>query len=76
VPEHRGHADLVTLMMMLGKQQINSIWVEAGANLAGALLQAGLVDELIVYLAPKLLGADARGCACCRGWKRWPMHPF
>ena len=61
VPEHNGHADLVMLMMMLGKQQINSVWVEAGAELAGALLNAGLVDELVVYLAPKLLGSDARG---------------
>ncbi|WP_130099186.1 bifunctional diaminohydroxyphosphoribosylaminopyrimidine deaminase/5-amino-6-(5-phosphoribosylamino)uracil reductase RibD [Siccibacter turicensis] len=61
VPEHNGHLDLVLMMMQLGKRQINSIWVEAGATLAGVLLQAGLVDELIVYLAPKLLGDDARG---------------
>ncbi|UXY09966.1 bifunctional diaminohydroxyphosphoribosylaminopyrimidine deaminase/5-amino-6-(5-phosphoribosylamino)uracil reductase RibD [Kosakonia sp. ML.JS2a] len=67
VPEHNGHADLVTLMMLLGKQQINSVWVEAGANLAGALLQAGLVDELIIYLAPKLLGSDARGLCVLPG---------
>jgi diaminohydroxyphosphoribosylaminopyrimidine deaminase/5-amino-6-(5-phosphoribosylamino)uracil reductase len=60
VPEHNGHLDLVVLMMLLGKQQVNSIWVEAGPTLAGALLQAGLVDELIVYIAPKLLGSDAR----------------
>lgn len=61
VPEHNGHPDLVVLMMLLGKQQVNSIWVEAGPTLAGALLQAGLVDELIVYVAPKLLGNEARG---------------
>lgn len=61
VPEHNGNLDLVVLMMQLGKQQINSIWVEAGPTLAGALLQAGVVDELIVYVAPKLLGSDARG---------------
>ncbi|XTZ37481.1 bifunctional diaminohydroxyphosphoribosylaminopyrimidine deaminase/5-amino-6-(5-phosphoribosylamino)uracil reductase RibD [Salmonella enterica] len=67
VPEHNGHADMVTMMMLLGKQQINSVWVEAGANLAGALLQAGLVDELIVYLAPKLLGSDARGLCMLPG---------
>jgi diaminohydroxyphosphoribosylaminopyrimidine deaminase/5-amino-6-(5-phosphoribosylamino)uracil reductase len=60
VPEHNGHLDLVVLMMLLGKQQVNSIWVEAGPTLAGALLQAGLVDELIVYIAPKLLGMRAR----------------
>ena len=36
IPEHKGHLDLVVLMMQLGKQQINSIWVEAGPTLAGA----------------------------------------
>ncbi len=55
--------DLVLLMMQLAKRQINAIWVEAGAQLAGALLQAGLVDELIVYMAPKLLGNN--GLALC-----------
>lgn len=54
------HLDLVVLMMHLGRRQINSLWVEAGAGLSGALLSAGLVDELILYQAPKLLGADAR----------------
>ena len=67
IPEHKGHLDLVVLMMQLGKQQINSIWVEAGPTLAGALLQAGLVDELIVYIAPKLLGSDARGLCTLPG---------
>ena len=67
VPEYNGRVDLVSMMMLLGKQQVNSIWVEAGANLAGALLQAGLVDELIVYLAPKLLGTDARGLCVLPG---------
>lgn len=61
VPLHNGRLDLVVMMMLLGKRQINSLWVEAGATLGGALLQAGLVDELIVYVAPKLLGNDARG---------------
>lgn len=53
--------DLTALMKKLAEKQINTLWVEAGASLAGALLQAGLVDELIVYIAPKLLGSDARG---------------
>lgn len=61
VPEQGSGLDLVALMMILGRQQINSVWVEAGATLAGALLQAGVVDELIVYLAPTLLGNQARG---------------
>lgn len=53
--------DLVLLMMQLGKRNINTVWVESGAHFAGALLEAGLVDELIVYIAPKILGDDARG---------------
>ena len=61
VPEVNNKLDLVAMMLLLGQRQINSIWVEAGATLAGALLRAGLVDELIVYLAPKLLGNAARG---------------
>lgn len=75
VPEHNGHLDLVVLMMQLGKQQINHIWVEAGANLAGALLQAGLVDELIVYLAPKLLGSDARSLCVLPGLEKLADAP-
>ncbi|HCT1987067.1 TPA: bifunctional diaminohydroxyphosphoribosylaminopyrimidine deaminase/5-amino-6-(5-phosphoribosylamino)uracil reductase RibD [Proteus mirabilis] len=53
--------DLVLLMMQLGKRNINSVWVESGAHFAGALLELGLVDELIIYIAPKILGNDARG---------------
>ena len=48
-------------MAELGKRGINILWVEAGANLAGSLIENGLVDELIVYIAPKLLGDQARG---------------
>ena len=61
VPLRGEQLDLVAMMMILGQRQINSVWVEAGAGLAGALLQVGLVDELIVYVAPKLLGNAARG---------------
>ena len=67
VPERDGRVDLVVMMMLLAKRQVNSVWVEAGAGLAGALLQAGLVDELIVYLAPKLLGDSARGLCALPG---------
>ncbi len=76
VPEHNGHLDLVLLMMQLGKQQVNSIWVEAGPTLAGALLQAGLVDELIVYIAPKLLGSDARGLCALPGLEKLSRAPI
>ncbi|MGV2987610.1 bifunctional diaminohydroxyphosphoribosylaminopyrimidine deaminase/5-amino-6-(5-phosphoribosylamino)uracil reductase RibD [Vibrio sp. E150_011] len=50
-----------TLSAMADEQQINHVWVEAGATLAGALIQQQLVDEIIVYLAPKLMGSDGRG---------------
>lgn len=75
VPEHNGRLDLVVLMMLLGKQQINSIWVEAGPTLAGALLEAGLVDELIVYIAPKLLGNAARGLCALPGLEELSQAP-
>ncbi|WP_071969116.1 bifunctional diaminohydroxyphosphoribosylaminopyrimidine deaminase/5-amino-6-(5-phosphoribosylamino)uracil reductase RibD [Alteromonas mediterranea] len=54
--EKDGKLDLHTLMLALGDKQFNEVWVEAGPGLAGALLQEGLVDELICYQAPKLLG--------------------
>ncbi len=48
--------DLKAVMQELGKLEINNLWVEAGGLMAGALLQNKLVDELILYQAPKLLG--------------------
>ncbi len=44
----------------LGRREINELWVEAGARLAGRLLDESLADELILYIAPKLLGPKAR----------------
>ncbi|MBV7299100.1 bifunctional diaminohydroxyphosphoribosylaminopyrimidine deaminase/5-amino-6-(5-phosphoribosylamino)uracil reductase RibD [Enterovibrio paralichthyis] len=52
--------NLDAAMRALAARGINHIWVEAGATLAGSLLSAGLVDELIVYQAPKLMGTDSR----------------
>jgi len=57
--EHQ--CDLARIVMRLGEMQFNDVWVEAGARLNGALLEAGLIDELVIYLAPQVLGADARG---------------
>jgi len=54
--EKDGKLDLHALMSALGDKQYNEVWVEAGPGLAGALLYEGLVDELICYQAPKLLG--------------------
>jgi diaminohydroxyphosphoribosylaminopyrimidine deaminase/5-amino-6-(5-phosphoribosylamino)uracil reductase len=55
-----GGLDLTQLMALLAARQCNEILVESGPRLAGALLQAGLLDELIVYIAPALLGDQAR----------------
>ena len=57
---NQGETRLQALMLALGKRQINTLWVEAGATLAGALIAENLVDELIIYMAPKLLGDQAR----------------
>lgn len=51
--------DLRLLLKQLAERQINSVWVEAGSHLAGALIAEDLVDELIIYYAPKLLGHNA-----------------
>ena len=60
LPAADGSVDLNALLRQLAKREVNEILVEAGATLCGALLKAGLVDELIVYLAPHLLGDSAR----------------
>ena len=52
--------DLERLMAVLAARQCNEILVESGPRLAGALLQQGLLDQLIVYMAPALLGDRAR----------------
>ncbi len=56
-----GRVDLAAMLRRLGELEINEVWVEAGPTLNGALLAAGLVDELLVYLAPSVLGTSARG---------------
>ncbi|SHE87028.1 bifunctional diaminohydroxyphosphoribosylaminopyrimidine deaminase/5-amino-6-(5-phosphoribosylamino)uracil reductase RibD [Vibrio gazogenes] len=57
-----GKLDLRALLCQLAdKHQINHLWVEAGATLSQALLSQQLVDEIILYLAPKLMGSDGRG---------------
>lgn len=53
--------DLPGLMRLLAERQVNEVLVEAGPRAAGALLAQGLVDELVLYMAPVLLGDAARG---------------
>lgn len=56
------HPDLHALMALLAERGVNELHVEAGARLTGSLIDSGLADEWLVYLAPKLLGAG-RGLA-------------
>lgn len=55
--------DLPSVLQELGRRMCNDVLVEAGPTLAGRILQLGLADELIVYIAPLLLGPDARPMA-------------
>ncbi len=56
-----GQCDLREVARRLGELEFNEVWVEAGPRLNGALLRAGLIDELVIYIAPLLLGNAARG---------------
>jgi diaminohydroxyphosphoribosylaminopyrimidine deaminase/5-amino-6-(5-phosphoribosylamino)uracil reductase len=60
VPLHDGRPDLDAVLGLLGERGLNEVQVEAGPVLCGALLRAGLVDELLLYQAPLLLGDTAR----------------
>jgi diaminohydroxyphosphoribosylaminopyrimidine deaminase/5-amino-6-(5-phosphoribosylamino)uracil reductase len=60
-PAGPGGVDLEFLLRYLARQDINEVLIEAGTTLAGAALQAGLVDELVLYLAPHLMGDAGRG---------------
>lgn len=55
-PGANDKVDLAALLRDLAEREVNELHVEAGHKLNGSLLKAGLVDELLVYLAPKLLG--------------------
>jgi diaminohydroxyphosphoribosylaminopyrimidine deaminase/5-amino-6-(5-phosphoribosylamino)uracil reductase len=59
----RAHLDFAAVFTRLAELEINDVLVEAGPRLSGALLAAGLVDEWLLYVAPKLLGKDAKPVA-------------
>jgi diaminohydroxyphosphoribosylaminopyrimidine deaminase/5-amino-6-(5-phosphoribosylamino)uracil reductase len=62
VSQHAGRLDLGAVLDALAARHVNELHVEAGARLNGALLETGRVDELLLYVAPTLLGAG-RGMA-------------
>jgi diaminohydroxyphosphoribosylaminopyrimidine deaminase/5-amino-6-(5-phosphoribosylamino)uracil reductase len=61
IPNDGGKVELFKLMQELARRELNEIHVEAGTKLNGSLLQAGVVDELLVYLAPSVIGDSGRG---------------
>ncbi len=60
LPERQGRIDLQALLKKLAEKGCNEVLVETGATLAGRFVGMGLVDELIIYVAPKLMGSEAR----------------
>ncbi len=61
LPNRAGKVELADLMRELARRELNEIHVEAGVKLNGSLVAAGVIDELLVYLAPSLLGDAASG---------------
>ena len=61
LPAATGKVDLVKTLRYLAEQQINEVHVEAGSELCGALLGLHLVDEIVIYMAPHIMGDSAKG---------------
>ena len=61
LPNASGKVELAGLMAELARRRLNEVHVEAGFKLNGSLVTAGVVDELVVYLAPSLIGESGRG---------------
>ena len=61
LPDAAGRVDLAALLKHLAERSVNEVHVEAGSRLSGVFLKSGLVDELLLYMAPSVLGSDARG---------------
>ncbi len=59
LPETGGQVTLLPLWQELGRRNVQRLLLEGGATLAGAALQAGLIDQLMVFVAPKLIGGSA-----------------
>ncbi|MCP3667329.1 MAG: bifunctional diaminohydroxyphosphoribosylaminopyrimidine deaminase/5-amino-6-(5-phosphoribosylamino)uracil reductase RibD [Gammaproteobacteria bacterium] len=61
LPGEEGNVDLSILMETLAAREINEVLIEAGGTLAGGALMAGVIDELIIYTAPHIMGDGGRG---------------
>jgi diaminohydroxyphosphoribosylaminopyrimidine deaminase/5-amino-6-(5-phosphoribosylamino)uracil reductase len=63
LPDGNGQVNLATMLVDLAQRGCNEVLLEAGSTLNGAMLRASLIDELILYIAPQMLGDAARGMA-------------
>ncbi|MCP4696545.1 MAG: bifunctional diaminohydroxyphosphoribosylaminopyrimidine deaminase/5-amino-6-(5-phosphoribosylamino)uracil reductase RibD [Gammaproteobacteria bacterium] len=62
LPNRKGGVDLAAMCRHLAEQEgVNEVLMESGATLSGTMLEAGLIDELVIYMAPVLMGDGARG---------------
>ena len=76
MPLRDGHVDVHAVLDWMAGQQVNEVHAEAGATLSGALLDAGVVDQLLMYVAPKVLG-QGRGVADIAALSGLDaVHPF
>ena len=69
VARGNGGVDLTAVMSELADLEINDVLVEAGPTLAGSMLASGLVDELVIYQAPHIMGSETRGMFTTPEWQ-------
>ena len=70
VPQRNGNTDLAAVLEKLADLGINDVLVEAGHTLAGSLLAARLVDELVIYQSPHIMGSQTQGMFTTPGWQK------
>jgi diaminohydroxyphosphoribosylaminopyrimidine deaminase/5-amino-6-(5-phosphoribosylamino)uracil reductase len=75
VPAKRGHVDLDAVLRDMGKHQILNVLLEAGAELNGAALEAGIVDKMILFYAPKIMGTGGVPMADLSAARWFPKSP-
>lgn len=60
IEPNKKNIDILSLLKFLGNIEINTVWIEAGSTLSGHFLKLELIDEIIIYIAPKILGHEAK----------------
>ena len=68
VADFEGHVDVRAVLRELANRGVNDVLVEAGPGLAGNLLERGLVDELVIYQAPHIMGSQTSGWIKTPSW--------